>query len=90
MGKKYKIVYKRNDCIGAGPCMAVAPDFWTLNEAQDGRADIVKEKEPKKLENNDQEIIIDEKDLEVNMEAAEGCPVNVIHIYEVETGEKLI
>jgi len=90
MGKKYKIVYKRDDCIGAGPCMAVAPDFWTLNEAEDGRANICKEKEPTVLENGDMELIIDEADLEANMEAAEGCPVAVIHIYDVETGEKLI
>lgn len=90
MGKKYKIVLKRNECIGAGPCIAVAPEFWTLNEAQDGRVDIIAGKGPTKLENGDQEIIIDETDLEENMEAAEGCPVNVIHIYDVETGEKLI
>ncbi|HLC84675.1 MAG TPA: ferredoxin [Candidatus Nanoarchaeia archaeon] len=90
MGKQYRIVYKRNECIGAGPCMAVAPEFWTLNEANDGRANIIKAKEPKNLDNGDQELIIDEKDLQANMEAAEGCPVNVIHIYELDTGKQLI
>jgi len=89
MGKKYKVILKRNDCIGAGPCMAVAPEFWTLNEATDGRADICKEKNPTRLDNGDMELVIDEADLEVNMEAAEGCPVAVIHIIDVETGEKI-
>jgi len=90
MGRKYKIVYKRNECIGAGPCMAVAPEFWTLNEAEDGKADIIKDMKPTKLENGDQELIIDEKDLQLNLEAAEGCPVNVIHIYDVESGKQII
>lgn len=33
------------------------------------------------------ELIIDEKDLEVNKDAARNCPVNVIKIYEEEGKE---
>ena len=29
-------------------------------------------------------------DLGCNMQAAKGCPVNVIHIIETETGKKLV
>lgn len=90
MAKKYKIIYHREGCIGAAPCTAVAPDFWTLNDSTDGKADLQKSKNPTKLDNGDFELIIEEKDLAENMEAAEGCPVNVIHIIDLETGEKLI
>ena len=90
MGKKYRILFRRDECIGAGPCVAVAPDFWTLSESTDGKADIIAEKGPKTLDNGDVELIIDEEDLEQNMEAAEGCPVAVIEIYDLETGKRIV
>ena len=87
---KYKITYERASCIGASACAAVAPEFWTMDEATDAKADIIKTKNPTKHANGDEEIIIEEKDLQVNLDAAKACPVNVIHIINVDTGEKLI
>ena len=86
MGKKYKIVYDRENCIGAAACAAVAPDYWEI--VDDGKADL--KKAESKEENRVQERIIDESELEVNMEGARSCPVNVIHIIDLETGERLI
>jgi len=37
-----------------------------------------------------QEKIIEEKDFPAMLEAARVCPVAVIHIYDLETGEKII
>ncbi|MBI2147444.1 ferredoxin [Candidatus Woesearchaeota archaeon] len=87
---KYKIVYIRKDCIGAAACAAVNGEFWTMEETEDEKADLAKAKKPTVKEDGTQELIIDEKDLEKNLEAATNCPVNVIHIYNLETGEKII
>ena len=74
MGKKYKIVYEREGCIGAAACIAVAPKTWKMGD--DGKADqLISE--------------FDEADLAANMDAARACPVIVIHIYD-EDGNQLI
>ncbi len=74
MPKRYVIEHIRDQCIGCGACAAVCPKNWEM--AEDGLA------KPKKTE-------ISEEELPCNKEAAESCPVNCIHIYEItETGEK--
>lgn len=72
---KYRIEYDREGCIGAGSCIGACPGNWTM--AEDGKSNVLKAE-------------IDEADLPPNKEAAEACPVNVIHIINIETGEKLI
>jgi ferredoxin len=81
---KYIISYERGACIGAGVCAAVAPDFWVMNS--DGKADLV---DSKKIAEGKFEREIDEKDLELNKQAAEGCPAIVIHIRKKDSGEKV-
>ena len=88
MGKKYKIRYDRENCIGAASCVASAENFLTMDESADGKADIPKEKNPT-TKDGWQELIIDEKDLVKNIEAAKSCPVTVIHIIDMETGEEI-
>ena len=85
--KKYKVVYDRKDCIGAVACTAVSK-MWVIKEGGDNKADMVG---AESKQNNDvQEKIIDETELQDMIEAARVCPVNVIHIYDLETGEKII
>jgi len=81
---KYLIKYDRKGCIGAGVCAAVAPEFWVMS--QDGKADLVK---ANKVGEGQFELEIEEKDLDVNKQAAEGCPAIVIHVLKKETGEKV-
>jgi len=91
--KKYKIVYDRKGCIGAAACAAVSPEFWEMKD--DGKAHLIGSKTD---EDGNEVLIITEsqmtdgvkKALESNKEAAEVCPVQVIHIYDEETGEKII
>ncbi len=86
--KKYKIVYDRPDCIGAGACAAIFPDRWVMNK-KDDLADLIGG--TKLMNPNEQWILeIEENELSVMLESAQVCPVNVIHIFEVETGKKLI
>ena len=54
---------------------------------EDFKADLVGSGEK---EENIQTIEIEEKDFKCNMDAAESCPVNVIHISNLENGEELI
>lgn len=83
---KYKIVFERDVCIGAASCVAVAPTVWELdNENKAVLKDGNKTGDPNIFEKE-----IDEKDLQLNLDAARACPVNAIHIVEKETGKKLI
>jgi ferredoxin len=75
-----KIIHDRPVCIGCGACAAVCPDYWEM--ADDGKSDI----KGAKSEGESQILELDEKGC--NMEAAQGCPVNCIHIEE--GGKKLI
>ena len=79
---RYVIELDRGVCIGAGVCVAVEPRNWKL--VDDGKADLLgenvkKEGEIWKLETDD---------LGNNLKAAQGCPVNCIHVYD--NGKKLV
>ena len=82
---KFQIQHDRPNCIGCAACAAIAPDFWTMSE--DGKSDIVASK---KREDGWEELDIEEKNFALNKEAADSCPVNVIHIVDKKTGEKII
>lgn len=84
---KLKIEHNRQGCIGCCACAAIAPDFWVME--QDGKSSIINSKHI--IENEEikkEELFIEEKDLAVNKEAAESCPVNVIHL--IKDGKKII
>ena len=82
---KYILQHDRPNCIGCAACEAVAPEFWEMN--QDGKSDI---KNGKSLDNGWQELLIAEKRFQENKDAADSCPVNVIHIVKKETGKRLV
>ncbi len=82
---KFLIEHDRPNCIGCGACSAVAPEFWEMND--DGKSDV---KGGKNRADGWQEREIDAKELEKNKQAAETCPVNVIHIKDKEKKEKII
>ena len=81
---RYKVVYERVNCIGAAVCVAVFPKYWSMNA--DGKADLIGS-----VKSGDSfEIELDESELEQMKQSAEGCPVNVIHIFNAQTGHKII
>lgn len=53
----------------------------------DGKADVIG---ASKTSNGWETLDIAEADLERNMDAAESCPVNVIHLVNIGSGEQLI
>ncbi|VVB81248.1 Ferredoxin [uncultured archaeon] len=91
--KSYKIVFERNSCIGAAACTSVAPEFWEMKD--DGKAHLIGGKTDK---DGNEVLVIKESQmtkemksaLKLNKSAAEVCPVQVIHIFDAETNEKLV
>ena len=77
---KYRIIFDREACIGALACNVVAPEFWKL--AKDGKVDLERAKYNK--ETDKFELVIDEKWLVKNQDAAKVCPVNAIIIEKIE------
>jgi len=93
-GKKYKVIYDRKGCIGAAACAAVCPKYWEMNS--DGKADLVG---ATSSDGGDTyELEISETDLKENIDAAlacnkdaaESCPVNVIKIVDMKTGNDIV
>jgi len=85
---KYRIEFNRTDCIGAGACAAANPDHWVLRD--DGKPALV-DVGGKVVDKGDgkehEELDFGEKYLEANTDAATVCPVLVIKIKKIETGE---
>ena len=89
MSKKYKIEHDRDICIGCSACASVCPKYWYMES--DGKSSIYGHV---KTGNGEEEILGTsekplEEDFECNLDAAESCPVNCIHIKEIkEDGEE--
>lgn len=84
--KKYKIIYSRVNCIGAGSCVISYPERWAMNRIDD-KADLIG---GKKVAEHIWEVEFTEEELVQFLESAQVCPVNVIHVIEIETEKKLI
>ena len=69
-----KIVHERQKCIGCGSCAALCPKYWEI--AEDGKANLLNSKVNPKTGNGELEIT----KIECNQEAADTCPVQIIHI----------
>ena len=87
--KKYKIVHDRDTCIGCAACASVCPNYWSM--ADDGKSDV---KGGVKTGNGGEEVVENlTEEFDSNVEAAESCPVNCIHVLETKedgTEEKII
>lgn len=83
--KKYRIIFDRQNCIGAGPCTTFSKN-WVVDPEKDGKAVFKGQGEGMR------ELIveIDESELEQELKAAKSCPVSVIHIEDISTGKRLI
>lgn len=78
-----KIFYDKPGCIGCGACAAVAPEYWEM----EGDKSHVKESKENADGTEERDITADQKPK--NMEAAQSCPVNVIHLKDKD-GNQLI
>ena len=86
MTKKYKIHYKKAECIGAGACEAAFPEGWFF----DKETSIATLKDPETKKTDEiEELIITEEQLENYLDSARVCPIAIIEIYELETNNKI-
>ncbi|MFH1393949.1 MAG: ferredoxin [Candidatus Micrarchaeota archaeon] len=67
-----KIIHDRNACIGCGACAAICPDSWEMGD--DGKSDLKRAKE------DGGNFVLKVADEGCNMQAAQSCPVNCIHV----------
>ena len=79
---KFKIVYDRNSCIGANACVALSPDIFEMGD--DGKANL---KGGKDIGDGKFELVTESD--ESILEAAQGCPVDVIKVIDMDTGEEI-
>lgn len=84
MSKKYRIIHDRDICIGCSACASVCPKHWIMEN--DGKSSIIGHT---KSGNGEEELLGSvekplEEDYESNLEAAESCPVNCIHLNEIK------
>jgi len=84
-GKKYRIIYERTGCIGAAACVAVFDKRWEM--ASDNKASL---KGSWKVDGDVWVLDIDDTEFEDLKTSGEVCPVNVIHVFRLESGEKII
>jgi ferredoxin len=77
MGKA-RVEFDRDNCIGAGACVATNADWWSID--QDGKATL------KSATFNAEKKIwiveIEDADVQKHLDAAGVCPVTVIHVFD--------
>jgi len=72
---KHKVIHFKKDCISCGACAAIAPDFFEMDE--EGLAQL----KGSKVIKDHQELEIDTEVAKAEtQEAADVCPVNIIHV----------
>lgn len=85
---RIKIVYDKENCIGAASCSNLYPEFWLFKD-DEGKVDLIGS-----TKISEKEYVLElnctEEELKKHIDAAVSCPVNVIHIYNLDTGKQLI
>ena len=87
--KRYKVIYERDECVGAGACVVASPKNWQIDNK--GKAIL----QDAKAKNEIFELDIAKKDLNAMLKAAKSCPVKCIHFnknfeYSSKKREKLL
>ena len=72
---RHNMIHFKKNCISCGACAAISPEFWEMDE--EGLAQL---KESKLVDDHWEREISIEVDRISNQEAADVCPVNIIHI----------
>ena len=84
MQNKYKIEHNKPECIGCGVCAALAEKFWEIDE--EGKSHLINSQ---KIKEGWETLEIEDQNFKINLESAESCPVNVIHIKD-RNGDQII
>ena len=74
---KGKVEHHIDECIGCGACVGVCEKFWVMND-EEMKSHIIG---GKKVDDREEIEIDSDEDIKCNLEAAEVCPVNCIHVF---------
>jgi len=77
----YRVEIDRGRCISCASCIEVCPDFFEFDDD-----DLSHLKGSERTDDNVD--VLELEDADCTQDAAFGCPVNIIHVYE--DGEMLI
>ena len=83
-----KIEYDRKGCIGAGACEAVNPENFEVEE--NGKAKLLGGKLNEQTQMFEKVADVEGEGFDMLKLAADGCPRAVIHLKNLDTGEKII
>ncbi len=78
---RYRIVYNRSNCIGAGACESLDSEHFKVVE--DGKADLLKSIE------KDGKWVLETDELKTVVEAAQSCPARVIQVFDLEKNKQI-
>lgn len=81
----YEIKHDRNNCISCGACAAISQEYWEMGA--DGKSDV---KGGVKNADGSMSKEISQAEFDANKQAADACPVNVIHIVDKKTNQQII
>ncbi len=73
--EKHQVVHFKKDCISCGACAAITPEYWEMDA--EGLAQL---KGATRVDGHFELEINSEEARVANQEAADVCPVNIIHI----------
>ena len=76
---KHKVVHFKEQCISCGACAAISPEFWEMEEG--GLAHM---KGSKQTPDHWELDLSTEEARAANQEAADCCPVNIIHVKKID------
>lgn len=81
-----KIVYNKAECIGAGACVGVHPDLWSLDE----EAKAILRGATSNPATDRYELVVDGDDLRQVKDSALVCPVYAIDIIDLATDKSIL
>ncbi len=81
-----KIVFNKKECIGAGACVGVLPDLWSLDE----EAKAILDGATFNGTTGRYELIVEEGDFRKIKDSALVCPVYAIDIIDLSTGKSIL
>ena len=88
-GSPFTIVYHRAGCIECGACAKLVPDFWTLHEGTDSKADLIGGHDIVSKNGVVMKQTLDVDSIEPHWIARECCPVKVIKLFDNSTGTEV-
>ncbi|PIR04016.1 MAG: hypothetical protein COV59_02420 [Candidatus Magasanikbacteria bacterium CG11_big_fil_rev_8_21_14_0_20_39_34] len=71
-----KVTHDKGECIGCGSCTLYAEHYFEIDKEDDAKAHLIRSTQKGNMEILD----IEDFEMEVNIDAARGCPMSCIKV----------